>query len=196
MILSDEGIRSALKTGQITIDPPPSSDRYQTSAIDCLLGDSFKVWDLETLANTTGFKAELDLSQQKFAETVRKFSKDAIRQSDGGVVLPPYRVVPQVMLCQTHEYISLNPESLLAARVEGRSSLARLGVMVHLTAPTIHAGFSGIITLELINHGPFYLRLVPNQTIICQLIFERLETVPEMKISTMFEGQKDPTGES
>ena len=36
--------------------------------------------------------------------------------------------------------------------------------MVHLTAPTIHAGFSGYITLEVINHGPFVLELVPNET--------------------------------
>ena len=196
MILSDEGIRSALGTGQIVIDPAPTPDRYQTSAIDCLLGNSFKVWNLETLANTPGFKPELDLSEQKFLTTVQAFSLDAVRQPDGCVILPPYRVVPQVMLCQTLEYISLNPESRLAARVEGRSSLARLGVMVHLTAPTIHAGFSGTITLELVNHGPFYLRLVPGQTIICQFIFERLETAPEMIISTGFQGQTNPTGTS
>lgn len=194
MILSDEGIRKALSEGHIKIDPSPTPEQFQTSAVDILLGDSFKVWDLETLANTPGFKPELDLSEQKFGTTASKFTKDAVKQPDGSVILAPYRVVPQVMLCQTREYIALNPEALLAARVEGRSSLARLGVMVHLTAPTIHAGFSGKITLELINHGPFYLKLVPNKTTICQFIFERLETVPGMEISTAFKDQIDPIG--
>ena len=196
MVLSDEGIREALRTGQIVIRPAPQPEQYQTSAIDVVLGDSFKVWDLETLANTPGFKPELDLSEQQFANTARKFSKDAVRQPDGCVILPPYRAVPQVMLCQTKEYLELNPESRIAARVEGRSSLARLGVMVHLTAPTIHAGFSGNITLELMNHGPFYLKLVPYKTTIGQFIFERLETEPAMTISTGFQGQDTPIGKS
>jgi dCTP deaminase len=100
----------------------------------------------------------------------------------------------QVLLCQTEGRISLNPKSRLAARVEGRSSLARLGVMVHLTAPTIHAGFGGFITLEVINHGPFHLRLVPHKTTMCQYIFERLERAPAKKITTAFLGQTTPIG--
>lgn len=195
MILSDSDIKEALQAGQITIDPPPLPDHYQPSAVDILLGDSFRVWDLELLTNTPGFQGVLDLSQQKFLSTAAKFAKDAKRQDDGSVILPPYHAVQQVMLCQTQATITLHPESQLAARVEGRSSLARLGVMVHLTAPTIHAAFSGKIALEMINHGPFYLRLVPHKTVICQFIFECVKSKPGMKITTQFQGQTTPTGE-
>jgi dCTP deaminase len=66
--------------------------------------------------------------------------------------------------------------------------------VVHLTAPTIHAGFNGQITLEMINFGPFYLRMVPDQTRICQLIVEQLESTPTMEIATDFQGQTLPSG--
>jgi len=194
MILSDKGIKAAIAKGHIVIEPPPQEDHYQTSAVDIPLGNSFKVWNLALLKDTPGFSGVLDLSQQKFILTAQQFAKDAEKDQDGAVILPPYHKVQQVMLCQTRGKISLHPKSKLAARVEGRSSLARLGVMVHLTAPTIHAGWDGHITLELINHGPFHLKLVPEQTIICQYIFERLDQTPGKKISTAFLGQTEPTG--
>jgi dCTP deaminase len=99
------------------------------------------------------------------------------------------------MLAITRERVHLNRNYKLAARVEGRSSLARLGLIVHLTAPTIHAGFNGKITLEMINFGPFYLKMVPNQTPICQLIIEQLESEPTQDIATSFQGQTLPSGE-
>ena len=61
----------------------------------------------------------------------------------------------------------------LAARVEGKSSLARFGLMVHITAPKIDPGYSGRITLEMFNLGPFPLKLT-NGMYICSLTFERL----------------------
>ena len=73
--------------------------------------------------------------------------------------------------------------------------LARIGIIVHLTAPTIHAGFGGSIALEMINFSPFYLKMVPNKTRICQLIVERLESDPTREINTAFQGQTVPTGE-
>jgi dCTP deaminase len=146
------------------------------------------------LAGTPGFAGVLDLSAQKFGITAAQFAKDAVLETDGSFILKPYSEVPQVLLCQTEGRISLNPKSRLAARVEGRSSLARLGVMVHLTAPTIHAGFDGFITLEVINHGPFHLRLVPHKTVMCQYIFERLEQNPGKQITTAFQGQSTPVG--
>jgi dCTP deaminase len=82
------------------------------------------------------------------------------------------------VLAMTREKVHLKPGSKLAARVEGRSSLARIGLVVHLTAPIIHTNFNASITLEMINHGPFLLRLVPHKTVICQLIVEQLESEP------------------
>ena len=193
MILSDGGIRRALADGEISIDPAPEQSQFQTSAVDIFLGDSFRVWDLARLA-TPGLTPVLDLAEQRFATTANSFSTAAELERDGSYILKPYREVPQVLLCQTRERIHLKLHSRLAARVEGRSSFARLGLMVHLTAPTIHAGFNGNITLEVINHGPFHLKLVPHRTRICQFIFERLESPPEGEVTTQFQGQRTPIG--
>src|SRR6202034_2954534 len=84
-----------------------------------------------------------------------------------------YSLVPKkLILGWSAEYIDLRNDARLAARVEGKSSLARLGLGVHVTAPTIHAGFDGRIRLEIINHGLIPIRLRAGMR-ICQLIFEQ-----------------------
>lgn len=193
MILSDKGILAALKSGRITIDPTPSLEQYTSSAVDLRLGDSFKIWDRERLS-LEGSEMRLDLSRQDFQKTARAFLIDAACESDGCFVLPPYSITNQHLLATTEERVHLAYDSKLAARVEGRSSFARLGLMVHLTAPTIHAGFEGRITLEIINHGPFFLKLVPQKTRICQLIFEKLAS-QSGDIKTAFQGQSKASGE-
>lgn len=194
MILSNDGIRRALEQGALEISPAPSDTQYTTSAVDLFLGDEFHVWDVEKL-KFEGFKPQLDLSQQEFAKTARAFLIPLRKESDGSVIFPPFREHPWHILAITRERIHLNRNFKLAARVEGRSSLARIGIIVHLTAPTIHAGFNGKITLEMINFSPFYLRMVPNETQICQLIVERLESEPTLEIQTAFQGQTLPSGE-
>ena len=87
------------------------------------------------------------------------------------------------LLGWTIEKIQLPHTSRIAARVEGKSSLARIGIGVHVTAPTIHAGFGyrpndpnfpgNPIQLEIWNTGPFRIRLVKGLR-ICQLIFEEV----------------------
>lgn len=193
MILSDQGIRRALEQGELEIDPKPEPDQYTTSAVDIFLGDKFQEWDSKL--KVKGLAPLLNLADQEFQKTATAFVIKVEREKDGSVVLPPYDPSScHPMLAMTRERLHLKLGSRLAARVEGRSSLARIGLMVHLTAPTIHAGFNGYITLEMVNHGPFYLKLVPNKTRICQLIFERLEGVPEGEINTGFQGQTMPAG--
>jgi dCTP deaminase len=80
----------------------------------------------------------------------------------------------------------------LAARVEGKSAFARCGLLVHFTAPTIHSGFKGNITLELINLGPLDIALYPN-TPICQLIIEQVHGTP-FGNESQFHGQSTPGG--
>ena len=80
-------------------------------------------------------------------------------------------------------------DNRLAARVEGKSSLARLGLGVHVTAPTIHAGFVGTIQLEIINHGPMHIKLRAGMP-ICQLIFETTKGMPETAYKGQFSGQR------
>lgn len=93
----------------------------------------------------------------------------------------------------TKERVSLHLHAKIAARVEGKSSLARLGIGVHVTAPTIHAGFKGQIRLEMINHGRIPLRLRPGMK-ICQLIFEQTLGTPSAGYSGRFQDQSDALG--
>jgi dCTP deaminase len=79
--------------------------------------------------------------------------------------------------------------SRIAARVEGKSSLARLGLGIHVTAPTIHVGFRGQFQLEMFNAGPQTIILDAGMK-ICQLIFEQTSGTPEKGYSGVFAGQK------
>src|SRR4051812_14953344 len=92
------------------------------------------------------------------------------------------------LLGWTIEKIWLPQRSRLAARVEGKSSLARLGLGVHITAPTIHAGFDGQIRLEIVNHGPLPITVKPGMR-ICQLIFEATLGTPQRGYQGQFLGQ-------
>jgi dCTP deaminase len=195
MILSDRGIKAALKDGLIEISPSPAEDDYTTSAVDLTLGDQFQAWNDEIL-RVQGTRHELNLEEHKYQLTSLAYIRTLDLEKDGTFIFPPFSTLASHILAKTHQRIHLKPGSKLAARVEGRSSLARLGVVVHLTAPTIHAGFNGTITLEMMNHGPFFLRMTPRKTRICQLIFEHLTTEPEGEIGTQFQGQSTPSGTS
>jgi dCTP deaminase len=81
----------------------------------------------------------------------------------------------------------------LAARIEGRSSYSRCGLLVHFTAPTIHAGFSGTITLEICNFGPHDIQLEKGSP-ICQLILEQVHGEP-FRNDSQFQGQSSPSGQ-
>jgi dCTP deaminase len=193
MILSDAGIKQALSLGHLEISPEPREDQYTTSAVDLFLGKIFQTWD-ENIFKVPGTRIDLNLAEQRFQATAAGFLRNLPLEADGSFVLAPYHVSPRPVLAMTRETVRLKPGSRLAARVEGRSSLARLGLVVHLTAPTIHANFHAPITLEMINYGPFYLRMVPGATRPCQLILERLESEPGGDIKTDFQHQTSPSG--
>ena len=92
------------------------------------------------------------------------------------------------MLGWTHETVELPNASRIAARVEGKSSLARLAIGIYITAPTIHAGFKGPIQLEIWNHGPLRVKLMSGMR-VCQLIFEQTLGTPEKGYSGQFFAQ-------
>jgi dCTP deaminase len=108
------------------------------------------------------------------AERAIKQLTDEIVIEDSGYVLHPGIFV----LGRTKKIVSLPEEARIAARVEGRSSLARLGLLIHFTAPTIHSGFNNSIRLEIINLGVVPIRLRRGIR-ICQLIFELTFGTPE-----------------
>src|SRR5436853_6440201 len=93
-----------------------------------------------------------------------------------------------LVLGWTRERVELNLRGKVAGRVEGKSGLARLGLGIHVTAPTIHAGFIGTIQLEMIIHGPMHIKLRPSMR-ICQLILETTKGKPEKAYKGQFSGQ-------
>src|SRR5690349_24561447 len=74
--------------------------------------------------------------------------------------------------------LPLIPGKTLAARIEGKSSVARCGILVHFTAPTVHAGWDGPLALEMINLGSADFTLKPGMA-ICQLILELVHGDPQ-----------------
>lgn len=96
------------------------------------------------------------------------------------------------ILAWTRERVQLHEHGRVSARVEGKSSLARLGLAIHVTAPTIHCGFKApSIQLEIINHEPLPIRLRIGMP-ICQLIFEQTLGMPETAYKGQFADQGPP----
>jgi dCTP deaminase len=187
MILCDHHIQRLVRGGKLIIDPPPASDQYDSSSVNLRVGNDFRIWKEALRAPATSHS--IDVDHIDLAEIIDLTDPLAVDKS-GILAIPPGSFV----LVRTLEYVSLPLQSKLAARVEGRSKLARLGLTAHITAPTIHAGFSGKITLEILNHGPFELRVRPNESRLCQLIIEQVSGVPKKGGSILFSQQSTPLG--
>jgi len=178
MILSTVEIQRALDEGLIEIDPEPlprTPDRagtacpYQTTSVDLSLADEVSYFRNDLAVN-------VDLRRGRFADLFGPNSATHTLTEDQPYVLRPGKLV----LARTRERVHLpirEGKRVLAARVEGRSSYARCGLLVHFTAPTIYAGFHGTITLELINLGSLSISLYPGAP-ICQLILEEVSGTP------------------
>ena len=136
MILTDREIKIALEKKQITIDPlPDEATSYQSTAVDLTLSPIIRLFK----EGTSGIHFDPGSEKYDYASVI-----DMVTTREE--LTAPFTLLPQtLLLAWTKETVSIPNNSRLAARVEGRSSLARLGVGIHLTAPTIHAGFSGTI---------------------------------------------------
>lgn len=124
-----------------------------------------------------------------YPNLARDHLEELARETDDSVILQPNSLVLGI----TRERVELPVESRYAARVEGRSSLARLGLAVHITAPTIHSGFRGNITLEMINLGTLPIKLRPGLS-ICQLIVEQVFGTPGKQMTGIFQDQQSVQG--
>ncbi|MGE0826082.1 MAG: dCTP deaminase [Candidatus Binatia bacterium] len=192
MILSDVEIKAALRERNIVIDPHPTEEQYTTSALDLILGN--ELFELKTPEELTqeepkGVERPLivNLAEvQDIRTLLHKYAKSVPTDADGSFLLAPQRFALGI----TRERVELPKQAKIAARVEGRSTLARLGLAVHLTAPTIHAGFHGQIVLEMFNFSPYSLRLTPGKLAVCQLIFERVGRIPKGPLKTTHLGQR------
>lgn len=182
MILTDREIQIALERGQIQITPLPDDLAYSSTSLDLTLD-----------SRITRFKQNLSFLPRVIDVTHPDYDYDTALQElstteailEDGFDLPPRELV----LGWTVEYVNIPSLTRLAARVEGKSSLARIGIGIHLTAPTIHAGFKGQIRLEIVNHGPAPIKLKAGMR-ICQLIFELTLGTPQSGYQGQFLDQQ------
>ncbi len=194
MILSNTEIHRALDEQRLSIIPEPTprlptgnSDAdcpSQTSSVALRLGNEISYFK-------EGLPLDINLSRGGFASLFGPMSESSRIGEGQPFVLRPNKLV----LGKTLETVKLpivQDGQTLAARVEGKSSYARCGLLVHFTAPTIHAGFEGTITLELINLGPCNISLYPGAP-ICQLILESVAGTP-VRNDSQFQGQSHPGG--
>ncbi len=163
MRLCDRDIKQYLAEGRIKIDPAPVEERISGVSVDVLLGNAFRVFQDHTAPY-------IDLSGPKgqVQEQINRVMSDEIIIADGeAFFLHP----GELALAVTHESVTL-PDDIVGW-LDGRSSLARLGLMVHVTAHRIDPGWSGRIVLEFYNSGKLPLALRP-QMVIGALNFETM----------------------
>lgn len=176
MLLSDRGIVAAIEQGHLTMDPL-GPDAIQPASVDVTLGRAFRVF--------TGRHACIDptVDQPGLTELVEPADGQPFVLEPGGFALGT-----------TLETVTVGPQ--LAIQLDGRSSLGRLGLIVHATAGWIDPGFSGQITLELSNVAPLPIRLWPGMG-IAQLCVFQLDTPAELPYGpargSRYQHQSGPT---
>lgn len=179
MILSDRDIRAAIQAGRVRVDGFDAEPHIHASSMDFHLGDVFKLYEHSKFA-------VLDpKNPETFAGNMRTIT---VPMNEPFIVQPG-----EFVLGVTKEVITL-PDDLVA-RVEGRSSLGRLGIIVHSTAGFIDPGFSGTITLEISNLNRLPVALYPGMR-VCQIAFEQMSSAAEMpynkKLNSKYQGQMLP----
>jgi len=180
MILSDRDLKEYINNGRIKFDPRVDMNRQvQPSSVDLRLGNEFRVFRYTRCAI-------LDpKDRNSFADATKL---EVMDDNDRFIVHPN-----EFVLGTTFEYVCVPCD--LVARLEGRSSLGRLGIVVHSTAGYIDPGFEGRITLEIGNIGKMPIILYPKMR-VCQIVFEKLLSECEIPYGaargSKYQGQKFP----
>ncbi|MFI3247038.1 MAG: dCTP deaminase [Ferrimonas sp.] len=163
MRLTDAEIIEQLDLNHIVVEPRPSNDKISGVSLDVTLGNKFRVFKDHTASH-------IDLSgpREQVQAQLDEVMSDELVIEDG----KPFFLHPgELALGITFESVTL-PANIVGW-LDGRSSLARLGLMVHVTAHRIDPGWSGNIVLEFYNSGKLPLALSPKMA-IGALNFERL----------------------
>ncbi|NYB51907.1 MAG: dCTP deaminase [Methanobacteriaceae archaeon] len=162
-ILSDRDIKKYLEEGKISIDPLEDPGRQiQPSSVDLRIGNEFKGFRIIRKPCIDPLdKSDLESYMESFH----------LEQGDAFIIHPG-----EFALATTYEAVKL-PDDLVA-RVEGRSSMGRLGITMHVTAGYIDPGFEGKITLEISNIGKMPVALYTGQR-VCQIVFETMTSPSE-----------------
>jgi dCTP deaminase len=176
--MSDRDIRAAIDSHSLAIEPYEDS-LVQPSSVDMRLDWEFRVFDGQRYPHIDPAQDQTHLTRPVSPEDGEPF------------VLHP----GQFALGSTYETVTLPDD--LAARLEGKSSLGRLGLMVHSTAGFIDPGFTGTITLELSNVAQLPILLWPGMK-IGQLCLFQLTSPAERPYGTLslgsrYQGQQGPT---
>jgi dCTP deaminase len=190
-------IRWAIDCGKLIVDPRPETfgAGYDETSIDLHLGpiSTAQVWDADRLrrdnASSGNDAPELALGSIDFFPFAEQYLIRAPEESPDPAMRerqPVCRRGSQIivkpggfLLWMTKEKVGTpgkNPDFICF--VEGKSTRARTGIQVHLTAPTIHAGWSGKVVLEIINVGPFHFVLQEND-VIAQLTVCSISSAPD-----------------
>ena len=180
MVLSDVDIRNCLDSGQIVIDPRPDPDKgIGPCSVDLTLGREFRVFEHSR-------HAFIDVNQKFNPEELTRVI--TIGEGETFIMQPG-----ELALAATVETLTL-PDNLMG-RLEGRSSLGRIGIIVHGTAPRFDPGFHGRAVMELGNIGPMPVALHPGMA-ICSMTFEELRTPSERpygkRPGSRYHGQTGP----
>lgn len=168
MKLSDKDISIALKSGRIAIEPEPNASKIKGISVDLRLDNRFRVFNDHTapFIDLSGPREEVQTLLDKI------MGNEIVIEQDQAFFLHP----GELALASTLESIMV-PDDLVGW-LDGRSSLARLGLMVHVTAHRIDPGWQGQIVLEIFNSGKLPLALRPGMD-ICAINFETLSSPAE-----------------
>jgi dCTP deaminase len=179
MVLSDVDIRRYLAEGKIRIAPELAPEQFGSCSVDFRLGNVFNVFEHSR-------HAYIDLRDRRGIEDL--MSTVTVAGGDPFILQPR-----EFVLAITEEHLELDDDVL--GRLEGRSSLGRIGIIVHGTAGLFDPGWSGKATLELSNLGRLPVALYPGMR-ICSFTFEQLSSrvaVPySKKPNRKYAGQEQP----
>lgn len=180
MILSDRDIKARLAQGDLKIEPLSDPDvQLQPASVDVRLSEDFIVYR----------QAQVACLDPRDPSTLTNATESVHVPMDEAFILHPGAFA----LASTIERVAV-PNDLVAV-VDGRSSIARLGVVVHVTAGFIDPGFQGQVTLELSNVGHVPVRLYPGMR-IAQLVIYRLSSEVDRPYGqgrqSSYQGQQGP----
>ncbi|MGH2514143.1 MAG: dCTP deaminase [Ktedonobacterales bacterium] len=181
MILSDRDLALRLARGDIIIDPAPDPEtQVQPASIDLRLGYDFQMFNFTR-------QALIDPADPATFQHVTTLVH--LQEGERFIVHPS-----EFVLATTLERVAV-PDNLVA-RLEGRSSIGRLGIVIHSTAGYIDPGFDGAITLEISNLGRIAVALYPGMR-ICQIAFEEMSSPVGQrygsKSTSKYQGQQTTT---
>lgn len=180
MILSDRDIEKLIKAKELVFEPQLTADQIGPASIDLKLGATFKYFNISK---------QYLLDIKKGLPNDKDFIITKQLKNNEPFILHPTSFV----LAATKEYVRV-PNNIIL-RVEGKSTLARMGILVH-TAGFVDPGFEGTITLEISNQSNLPIALYP-EMYICQIAVEYLSSpakVPYNKRKkSLYSKQKEPT---